>query len=130
MTQEEQNRKFEELEKQYGLHGLEARIQKLDSVKAYYRRYPYDGYVKYVPEEEAYYLRDGQPDPMEQAIMNEEQDRYLAGLTEKEHEAVKLTVEGYKPRDIAKIHGQEHSRKWRWHKWAAKQKIKQKLEER
>lgn len=125
ITQSEENAIFDRMLEKYGAYELETKIQKLDSCRRYYRRYPYDGWLK----REGIEAVDVPVNTNLQAeiIAKEAREELLNGLTERELQIATLSEEGYKPGDIAALAGKTQSGAERWIKWSVRRKMENKL---
>jgi hypothetical protein len=123
--QERENQAFEKVVERYGLYGTELKLQKMESCRNYYRRWPYDAWSKRVPEEHIDIVDLNSP--LERMIADESREELLAGLTERELWVAQRSEEGYKPRDMAELRGKTTSNADRWIKHSVKQKMAAKI---
>ena len=107
-----------------GAYQLQAKIYKLASWRKYASKYPYDDTQKARDIETAYELSAPEPGPDELVIMAEARDEYLVQLTPSQQDIARLTEQGYKPRDIAKLYGLDDSGSIRWQLWQMRQRLK------
>jgi DNA-directed RNA polymerase specialized sigma24 family protein len=120
-TSEQINSAWDNLLEKYTPVELERRMSKMESYRKYYKSNPYDGTTSFLSLDEADGIEYG--DNLLAGIMSDEAiDNLMSGLTEKQRVVVELSVQGYKPKEIAALKGQT-SNNWRWHKSAAKKKL-------
>lgn len=120
-----------------GAHALEEKMRRmhvpegehLNSYNAYNRKWPFDAKKKLVELDlVADFIPSDAPDANESLIMREAQDAFLGSLTDKQRFVVLRTNEGYRPREIASMQGDDESGKVRWHLFASRRKYKRDLE--
>jgi len=125
LTQARENEEWDKLLAELGAEVLEDKLQRLENVKHYYRKYPYDGYASRVGLE---YVDLVMPDnPLGEIISKEAHDELLVGLTERERWVAERAEEGYKPMDMALMRGVTTSNADRWIKHSVKGKFVGKL---
>lgn len=125
LTQEQQNKIFDALRKEYGDEILETKLQRLESARKYYRRFPYDGWQKRAGMDAVDLAAPS--NPLKELIANESRDELLDGLTERELWVATMSEQGYKPGDMAFIRGKSSSGADRWIKWNVRRKMEAKL---
>lgn len=124
MTQEEENVIFMRMLKKYGAIELERMMAKRIPYKHYYRRWPFDGKVMPADIEKVQdFLPSVGPSPEETMVMEQAAKEYMDRLTPKEQGVAQKLVEGYKPRDIARMEGKKNSGSIRWLKHNIKTKF-------
>lgn len=123
--QERENQAFDDLLRTYGAEVLEDKLQRLENVKHYYRKWPFDGYASRVGLEYVDLVMPG--NPLGEIISKEAHDELLVGLTERERWVAERAEEGYKPMDMAIMRGVTTSNADRWIKHSVKGKLASKL---
>jgi hypothetical protein len=124
-SQARENELFEHLLIRYKAYELERRIQRLESTRKFYRRYPYDAWQKRTGME-AIDLHSPS-DPLAEIIADEARNELLDGLTDRERWVAQRAEEGYQPRDMAKMRNKDTSNADRWIKHSVKEKMAIKL---
>lgn len=130
-TCERENEAFDKLVKANGAHYVEDRMHRLPSYRAYAQKWPFDLRKKvlsaedvFVENESPVYVEGYYSRSTLEAIMDQEAvDELLADLTDEEKQAIVMTVEGYKPREIAEHKGDKNSARVRQDKYAANRKL-------
>lgn len=125
VTQEQENKIFARLVKKYGAYVLEEKIQRLDSARRYYRRYPFDAWQKRASMEAIDIKHPS--NPLKELIADETRNEFLEGLTDRERWVAEKAEEGYKPGDMAVMRGKASSGADRWIKWSVRRKMERKL---
>lgn len=105
--------------------GFEAKVQRLESTRKYYRKYPYDGWQQRTGLDAVDLVHPS--NPLAEIIAKETRAELLSGLTERELWVALRADEGYKPRDMAAMRGKDTSGADRWVKHSVKQKMQEKL---
>lgn len=135
---ERENRVWDRLLKQFGAHALEEKLRRmpahegehLNSYNAYNRKWPFDAKKTLVGLDlVSDFIPSGSMDMTEALIMQEAQDTFLDSLTDKQRFVVTKTGEGYKPREIAAMQGDDESGKVRWHLFASRKKLRDKIDD-
>jgi len=129
MTAESYRDRWDALLKRIGAYALADKIRRRELYRLFDRKYPYDSTGKAVSVDVLEYLPDQSPDPLEQLIMRESTEAYLRQLTPAQQVDVKLYMDGYKPRDLAKSRGKDKSNAERWQKHNAKERIARYMQE-
>lgn len=124
-SQEQENQIFESLLDKYGAYGLEAKIQKLDTSRKFYRRYPYDAWSKRADMDAIDIVHTS--NPLKEIIAEEARNELLGVLTNRERWVATRSEEGYKPRDMAEMRHSATSNADRWIKHNVKHKFIDKL---
>lgn len=102
----------------------------LNSYNAYNRKWPFDAKKTLIGLDLVSDFIPSESMGMTEAlIMKEAQEAFLGSLTDKQLFVVTKTGEGYKPREIASMQGDVESGKVRWHLFASRKKLRDKIDE-
>lgn len=122
---EEENQLFKNMESRLGAFGLEAKIEKREPARLYYRAYPYDAWQKREGMDAVDLAAPGTP--AGDYVATETRDYLLAGLTPRELEVALWSEQGLKPKDMAAIRGDKTSNADRWMKHRVKLRFQEKM---
>ena len=131
MRCEKDNEFFIGLVKKRGAFYVEGRMNKLESYRAYAQRWPFDLREMILSSEVVFEDHDGVvyvegangPTMLEEIVDREAAEALLRELTEEERHVIRLTADGYKPRDIAEKKQDKNSDRVRQDKYSALRKL-------
>lgn len=119
------NRDFDRLLKKYGGYELNRKISRRELYRLYDRRWPYDSTTKAIDLEEVKDTLGESDGSFDQLVASEAVEAFKTLLTPRQLEVLEHSLTGLKPREIAELHGDIESGKWRWHKHIVKKKAQE-----